>query len=198
MGKTVFLTGDNLAGNPKKAINMLETIIESNVYQNPRTVQISVSAAKNPKLLKAMGKVGINNLCVGFESITDGGLNDLGKPFSAKQNTEAAKTFRDYGFWVHAMMMVGTDNDTLETVKETVEWAKEYADSVQFFIPVPFKGTRFYDKLEREGRILTRDLSLYDAQHCVIQPKNISQGYYKKLFLRVIEIFILLGPLYQD
>ncbi|MFW5800273.1 MAG: DUF4070 domain-containing protein, partial [Spirochaetota bacterium] len=40
----------------------------------------------------------------------------------------------------------------------------------------PFPGTDLFDKLDREGRILTKDWSFYDCQHIVFQPKNMSQS----------------------
>ena len=42
-------------------------------------------------------------------------------------------------------------------------------------IQTPFPGTPLYKRLEREGRITTRDWSLYDGQHVVFEPRNISQ-----------------------
>jgi hypothetical protein len=35
----------------------------------------------------------------------------------------------------------------------------------------PFPGTALYTRLESEGRILTKNWELYDAQHVVFQPK---------------------------
>jgi hypothetical protein len=38
----------------------------------------------------------------------------------------------------------------------------------------PFPGTALYKRLEREGRILTRNWELYDGQHVVFQPARMS------------------------
>lgn len=175
MGDVIFFNGDNLAGNPKRALQFINSIKESSVcYKTQKFAQVSALLAKKPELMNAMKEINLNSLCVGFESLNSDSLKDLNKPFSAEQNTEAARTFRDYGFWIHAMMMAGIDSDTEETIKYTLEWAKENADSLQLFIPTPFPGTPFYSKMEKEGRILTKDWSLYDGQHCVIKPAKIS------------------------
>ena len=51
---------------------------------------------------------------------------------------------------------------------------KENLDSMQFFAITPILGTRFYDKVNTEGRILTKDWSLYDAHHVLIRPEHLS------------------------
>lgn len=172
MDGCVFFNGDNLAINPRKAISMLEALVDSKIPYGSITVQVSASAASNDKLLEAMRKARIRNVCVGFESINQDALDNMNKPFSAKQNDEAARKFRDYGFWIHAMMITGTDADNPETLKENLEWAKKHADSLQFFIKTPLPGTPFWNQIENEGRFLTKDFSLYDAQHCVVQPAH--------------------------
>ncbi len=45
-------------------------------------------------------------------------------------------------------------------------------DLPRFAVVTPFPGTGLYQRLEREGRILTRDWELYDGQHVVFQPRR--------------------------
>ena len=44
----------------------------------------------------------------------------------------------------------------------------------RFAVVTPFPNTPLFQRLEAEGRILTRNWELYDAQHVVFQPKNMS------------------------
>jgi hypothetical protein len=59
----------------------------------------------------------------------------------------------------------------LKTARFAVE-AK--IDLPRFAIVTPFPNTGLYNRLAREGRILTRDWELYDGQHVVFQPKRMS------------------------
>ncbi|MCB0856344.1 MAG: radical SAM protein, partial [Bacteroidetes bacterium] len=43
-------------------------------------------------------------------------------------------------------------------------------DLPRYAILTPFPGTPLFTKLDNEGRILTRDWSLYDGQHVVFEP----------------------------
>ena len=44
----------------------------------------------------------------------------------------------------------------------------------RFAVVTPFPNTPLYKRLEAEGRILTKDWELYDAQHVVFQPRHMS------------------------
>ncbi|HEY5473460.1 MAG TPA: hypothetical protein VIK32_09760, partial [Candidatus Limnocylindrales bacterium] len=46
----------------------------------------------------------------------------------------------------------------------------------------PFPGTMFYDRADELGlKILTRDWSLYDCKHMVMETKNFSAGRIEEL-----------------
>jgi len=47
-------------------------------------------------------------------------------------------------------------------------------DLPRFAVVTPFPNTPLHKRLEAEGRILTRNWELYDAQHVVFQPKHMS------------------------
>lgn len=172
IGRRIFYVDDNLAGSPSHAIKLLEAIVEEKLNKRFGITQVSVAAASNPRLLEALKNAGIKMLCVGIESINDETLKDLGKPYSAEKNKNAVAAFREFGFWIHGMLMPGGDFDTKETLREMSEWAKNNLDSVQYFPPAPAPATRFAAKMKAEGRILTDKWHLYDGHHLVIRPKN--------------------------
>ena len=69
----------------------------------------------------------------------------------------------------------GFDQDGPETFEQVAEFAVEACiDLPRFAILTPFPGTPLHRRLEAQGRILTRDWSLYDGQHVVFQPARMS------------------------
>ncbi len=67
------------------------------------------------------------------------------------------------------------DDDTPDVFLQTARFAVEAGiDLPRFAIVTPFPGTALYQRLEREGRILTRNWELYDGQHVVFQPAQMS------------------------
>lgn len=76
---------------------------------------------------------------------------------------------------VQGCFVFGLDHDTPESIMETARFAIEAGiDLPRFAITTPFPGTALYKRLEKEGRILTRDWNLYDAQHVVFQPAQMT------------------------
>ena len=190
MGNSIFYTGDNFAGtneDAKKALSMLEAIKQSKYHSKSGIIQVSATAAKHPEVLQAMRDAGISSVCVGFESPNPESLAAMGKPASPELNTSAALTFRKFGLWVHGMMIIGTDADNEKTIKETLRWAEEYTDSAQFFAPVPLPGTPYYEQMEREDRIITRDWNLYDGLNCVIEPAQLPPHRLQELVIELHE-----------
>jgi radical SAM superfamily enzyme YgiQ (UPF0313 family) len=187
--KQWFFTGDNFAANPTRAMAQTQAMIAGGFLPGSGTAQVSAQARKHPELLAAMRKAGIDNLCVGFESVSDDALRDLNKPFNAEENTQAAQAFREAGFWIHAMTMVGSDSDDLSSIRQTLEWAQLHADSLQLFSPTHFAGTPRYDRIIAEGREITNDLSLYDCQHVVFQPNKLSAYELQKAIFNTYNTF---------
>ena len=71
--------------------------------------------------------------------------------------------------------MFGHDHDTPEVFDETVQFAIDAAiDLPRFAILTPFPGTPLHQRLDREGRILTKNWELYDGQHVVFRPKQMT------------------------
>ena len=71
--------------------------------------------------------------------------------------------------------MFGFDSDTRETFDRTVDFVMESRmDLPRYAIAVPFPATGLFRRLKAENRILTEDWSLYDGQHVVFEPRNMS------------------------
>jgi len=189
MGKCLFFTDDNLTAIPSKTMELLEAIIENGLNKKYGVAQTTIKLADNPELMQSLKKANINALCIGIESINDETLKELGKPYTAEQNKRAIKILKKAGFWIHGMMMLGGEGDTPETLKETLEWANQNLDSAQFFSLIPAPGTPLYNKMEKEGRILTKKWYLYDGQHVVTKPKNFTPYELQKTIFNMHEDF---------
>jgi hypothetical protein len=87
------------------------------------------------------------------------------------------------------MMMCGGDSDTKESLEETREFMKKYLDSMQLLALSPIPGTRFDKKIRDENRVLSDDLSLYDAHHVIIRPKNFTPYELQKSIIETYQDF---------
>jgi radical SAM superfamily enzyme YgiQ (UPF0313 family) len=76
---------------------------------------------------------------------------------------------------LQACFVFGLDDDTPEVFQRTAEFAVQARiDLPRYAIATPFPGTPLFRQLDAQQRILTRDWSLYDGQHVVFQPKNVT------------------------
>jgi radical SAM superfamily enzyme YgiQ (UPF0313 family) len=82
---------------------------------------------------------------------------------------------RKAGIFVHASMIFGFDEDTKEVFDHTVEFLiKNKVHTVSFNVLTPYPGTKTFQKMKVENRLLTDDWKYYDHSTVVYQPKNMS------------------------
>lgn len=127
------------------------------------------------ELLELMRDSGCYMVYVGFESVTQAGLDAYNKKQKVEHITTSIKLLHDYGIRVHGMFVVGADTDTAETVRATIDFALEHkVDTLQMMMLTTLPGTAFDAQMRSDNRVLTQDYSLYDGHHCIIAPKNMT------------------------
>ena len=105
-----------------------------------------------PGLLRRMRSAGCWQVLFGLESGDDGILRSLGKRNTVEQNRQAVRWAREAGLRVRADFLVGSPDETAETLQRTLDLARELSiDFAHFNKFVPFPGTDFYRQLTAEG-----------------------------------------------
>ncbi len=170
----VFFYDDNFTANRSRTKELLRAMIEEGL--TPRwTAQVRVEVARDRELVELMKASNCHTVYIGFESINPETLKAYNKRQSVKDIEECIAILHDHGIKIHGMFVFGSDEDTVDTIWKTVEFAKRNdLDSVQFLVLTPLPGTHFFHKMDKEGRIVTKDWSFYDAHHVVFTPKRMS------------------------
>lgn len=172
-GKEVVFLDPNLVTNKRHARELFEALIPlRKIWVGCATIDL----ADDPQLLKLAAKSGCKGLLIGFESVNQETLRAVNKPQNAPSRyVEALKKFHAHGIAVQACFFFGSDTDDRDVFKRTVQFVYDAnVDLPQYSVLTPFPGTTTFQELESQGRILHRDWSLYDAEHVVFQPKNLS------------------------
>lgn len=132
--------------------------------------------ARDRELLALCARSGCRGLLVGFESISKAGLRGVSKGFQdPSMYAEVIRTLHDHGIAVQGTFMFGLDDDTPDVFLETARFAVSAGvDLPRFAVMTPFPGTPLFARMEREGRLLTRNWELYDAQHAVFEPAGMT------------------------
>ena len=85
------------------------------------------------------------------------------------------KRVHDHGMTVQGGIIFGFDEDGPDIFDITLEKMHELEmDVVEINILTPYPGTPLFDKLEKQGRITSKDWSRYNQVDVVYQPKQLS------------------------
>jgi radical SAM superfamily enzyme YgiQ (UPF0313 family) len=171
-GKIVVFWDDNIAGNPGYAKALFRALVPQQKWWSS---QASIHAANDDEFLELAARSGCKQLFIGFESVSQASLNGVAKAFNrVDEYARAIERIHTHGIAVQAGIVFGFDHDTESVFKETVDFLD--ATGVQnatFNVLTPFPGTRLFQRLDAEGRILTRDWSRYDGrENVVFKPRN--------------------------
>ena len=127
-------------------------------------------------LMDAMAESGCRGLLIGFESVTQDSVNGVNKGFNhVAQYRRLVKELHARGIAIMGCFVHGLDGDSPGCFQQTLDFVNDTAmDLPRFTIATPFPGTPYFERLKAEGRILTENWALYDAQHVVFRPKGMS------------------------
>ena len=137
---------------------------------------VTTTIAWDDELLDLAARSGCRGLLIGFESLNQASLIEAKKAFNMRRDYhEVVRKIRDRNIALMGCFVFGFDHDTVDSFDETVEFVMaSRMDLPRYAIAVPFPGTALYRRLKNENRITTEDWSLYDGQHVVFEPKNMT------------------------
>jgi radical SAM superfamily enzyme YgiQ (UPF0313 family) len=163
----------NLISDRAYAAELFEALIPLNI----RWFGLSTSLiGRDRALMELSARSGCAGLLIGFESICDSSLGDIRKRFNDPTLYRALiSDLHALGISIQGCFVFGHDHDTKDVFDETVQFTIDAAiDLPRFAILTPFPGTPLHQRLDREGRILTKNWELYDGQHVVYRPASMT------------------------
>lgn len=198
-GKKVFFIDDNFTANPRRSKELMTEMIKRNIRPSWWCAQVRTDAARDEELLRLMRDSGCRTVFVGLESINPKTLESYNKKQDVEDIEYCIKRFHDFGIMVHGMFVFGADDDTVETIEDTLAFARRNRiDTVQFMILTPLPGTRTFNELSEAGRLLSRDWNLYDAHHTVFQPAQMSPYELQTATLSAFQRFYTFRSIFQN
>jgi len=174
--KQVFFYDDNFCANINRTKQLLENMIRANVVPRAWSAQVrATDVIRDKELLELMKRTNCFMVYMGLESVNPHTLEEYNKKQSVEQIVEAIQVLKKYDVLAHGMFVFGADEDTVESLRATADFAiKNDISTVQFMILTPLPGTRYFDVLHNEGRIFDLDWTHYDAHHTVFRPKHMT------------------------
>jgi len=171
-----FFADDIFTANKKRCKELLRGMIARDLTP-PWGAQVRTETVDDPELLQLMRDSNCFNVYVGFESINPRTLKLFQKKQDLAKIERSIERFHAHKIRLHGMFVVGSDEDDLETIDATAEFAlKHDIDSIQFMILTPIPGSPDWDTLYARGEkyVINHNWSLYDGHHVVHQPRRMS------------------------
>ncbi len=150
----VFFTDDNIGVNRARFRELLTALIPLKISW---AGQVSIDIARDDEILALMRRSGCVCVLIGFESMNPDVLAQMSKGVNAQTRVyeSAAVAFIRHGIGVYGTFVFGYDGDNEQSFRETAEFAKRNGFFFAAFNHlVPFPGTRLYERMQVEGRLL--------------------------------------------
>lgn len=149
------------------------------------------------ELLSHMKATGCYSVAYGIESGSEAILTSLDKDITLQQVCEAVRLSGEVGLESVGYFMVGSPDETCETIKQTIQFAQRLKlDYAQFSVTMPFPGTKLYDRYFTNGKHPSWDSFVYAGTGNKVSPvfesdelsrediQNYAHQAYKQFYMR--------------
>jgi len=148
--KELLFYDDSFTIDRNRTIEFCNELIKNNI-KIPWSCETRVNLV-DKEVLEKMKEAGCYIISYGVESGDQTILDNLRKDITIEQAKTAFKLTKETRILTVAYFMIGSPGDTNETIRKTIDFAKELnADFAQFSITTPFPGSELFDNLIKKG-----------------------------------------------
>ncbi|HBR30221.1 MAG TPA: B12-binding domain-containing radical SAM protein [Firmicutes bacterium] len=172
----VFMVDDNFIGNKEmlkqELLPAMDQWLTARGFPFTFNTQASINMADDDKLLEAMVKVGFESVFIGIETPHEGSLTECNKLQNKNRDLLAAvKKIQRHGLQVQGGFILGFDQDPPTIFERQIEFIQQsgIVTAMVGLLNV-LKGTKLYQRMEKEGRILTESVGNNTNQQINYQP----------------------------
>ena len=172
--KTLFFSDDNIVGNKSFSKKLFKALIPLNL--NEWYCQASINVGRDKEMLALMKEAGCHAMVVGIESVNKDSLAGMDKKINnVDEYFECIDNIHSAGIRVFGSFILGSDSEDDTIFEKTAKFIQDTNIMYSMInILTPHPGTRLFERLEREGRILHKDWEKYDQESVCFKPKNMS------------------------
>lgn len=178
-GKHLYFLDDHLLGNQRFSSSLFEGMKGmGRLFQGASTID----AILRGDLIEKAAEAGLRSVFVGFETLSDSNLQQSNKKQNLGKDYKAAiDRLHSLGIMINGSFVFGLDDDKKDVFKKTVDWAVENGLTTStFHILTPYPGTRLFQNMEQQNRILHYKWDQYDTRHVVYKTVGLSAEELKK------------------
>ncbi len=158
--RNIFIVDDNFIGNKKQLKEeILPALIEWRRGKNGCNfiTEASINLADDEQLIQLMVAAGFVSVFIGIETPDDASLSECNKAQNRNRDMlQAIHKLQQAGLHIMAGFIIGFDSDTPSIFDRQIEFIQNSGIIVAMvgLLQAPF-GTRLYERLQNEGRLLS-------------------------------------------
>ncbi len=191
--KAIGIMDDNITLDLQWLETLCDAIISAKLNFIHYSIQASVKGiAHSESLVKKMADAGIKLVFLGIESVSQSGLDFLGKKnVTGEQTKKAVKYLRDNGIICAGGLILGNPDDDESTLWNIFKIADDlYIDIPLFFILTPHAKTEIREELLNQGLVTNPDdFSTYNGFLANIRTKYLSPEEINKIVLKMYDAY---------
>jgi anaerobic magnesium-protoporphyrin IX monomethyl ester cyclase len=153
---------------------ILELLIEKKLGVHILLETCAQDILRDADIIDRYRQAGVLFIYVGVEATSQQRLEEFKKETGFEDSKEALRIVREAGMIIESSLILGTPDETPETIKETLKLAKEYnADFMHFLLLAPWPYADMYESLK--PYIEVTDYSKYNLVEPIIKPVNMTR-----------------------
>lgn len=152
---------------------------------------VSANIGFHDDILDLLAASGCKSLFIGFETLSASNLQEANKHQNSVGTYEdTIRKIHARRMQVNASVVFGFDHDDPRVFVRTTDWLiDQKVGSMTAHILTPYPGTRLYDRMREEGRIIDNDLDHYNTSYAVFIPRLMTREELEAGYQRAYERF---------
>lgn len=181
---------DNFTANKERAKEICRRMIREGLVFRETFFFGRTDMADDEELLDLLQRAHLTRALVGIESLNQKSLDEVNKHQQIADIERCAEALARHKIRLISSIVLGIDTDRREDIARSVEFSRKInAYQLQPAVMTPFPGTAVYSQYEKEGRMLTKDWSLFDMMNVTYRPKTMTPWELQQMFFKAVRRF---------
>lgn len=185
---------DNFTADKERAKEICRRMIREGLTFRESFFFGRTDLAEDEELLELLHDAHLTRVLIGIESLNQKALDSIHKGQSIDNIKKAAEACARHNIRLIASIVLGLDDDTLEDMNRSVQFAKDInAYQLQPAVLTPYPGTPVYERLRREGRLISTNWGDFDMMNVTFMPRHESPWELQEEFYHAAKLFYDFG-----
>lgn len=186
----VYFDDDTFTIDRRRVMDICHLILQRGLEKEVEWIAQCRVDTVDREMLEAMKAANCGYILFGVESGSPEMLKKMKKGITLDKVRSAFELARQVGIKTQAFFLFGIPGETQETIRETIEFAKEInASSTQFAVAIPHPGTALYEECKANGWLTSENWADYTSEASLIETPWLSAAEVEEARVRAYREF---------